>query len=56
MDKDKLDKDKLKSIEVVVRVWVSEDADVTDLVNEMWYDFAHPAIKLTEIVDFCDEV
>ena len=47
----------LKTIEVVVRLRVLEDANIQDLVSEMDYGFYHPDIKETEIIDlFYDEV
>jgi hypothetical protein len=35
---------------VVVKLYVDENADVSELIAEMDYDFEHPAIGDTEIV------
>lgn len=40
-----------RMIEVLVRVWIDEDADIMDVVNEMDYSFTHDAIKDTVIED-----
>jgi hypothetical protein len=45
-----------RTIEVVVRLQIDEDADVQEVVAEMDYEFQHPAIKQTEIVDVMTEI
>jgi len=32
-------------------MWIDADADVAEVIQEMDYDFEHPAISETEIVD-----
>lgn len=44
-----------RTIEVVVRLQIDEDADVQEVVSEMDYSFNHPAIKDTEVVDVLTE-
>jgi phenylalanyl-tRNA synthetase beta subunit len=43
-------------IELVVALWIDEDADIQEVVQEMDYAFNHPAIKETEIIDIYTEV
>lgn len=45
-----------RTIEVVVRLTVLEDADIQEVISEMDYDFSHEAIQLTEIVDVNTEI
>ncbi len=40
-----------RRVDVLVRMWIDEDADVTEVIQEMDYHFEHPAIDETEIVD-----
>lgn len=40
-----------RTIEVVVKLEIDSDADISDVVSDMDYEFSHPAIKDTEIVD-----
>jgi len=40
-----------RRVDVLVRMWIDADADVTEVIQEMDYDFEHPAIAETEIVD-----
>ena len=40
-----------RRVDVVVRMWIDADADVAEVIQEMDYDFEHPAISETEIVD-----
>jgi len=44
-----------RTIEVVVRLQIDEDADVGEVIGEMDYEFQHPAIKQTEVVDVITE-
>lgn len=44
-----------RTIEIVVRVQIDEDADVQEVIAEMDYELRHPAIKDTEIVDVLTE-
>ena len=46
----------MRTIEVVVKLEIDEDADVQEVVSEMEYTFSHPAIKSTEIVDLVTEL
>jgi len=45
-----------RRVDVVVSLWIDEDADVTEVIQEMDYHFEHPAIKETELVDINTEV
>ena len=45
-----------RRVDVVVSLWIDEDADVTEVLQEMDYTFEHPAIKETELVDVNTEV
>lgn len=44
-----------RTIEVVVRLQIDEDAEVSEVVQEMDYNFVHSAIRETEIVDVITE-
>jgi hypothetical protein len=43
-------------IEITVALWISEDADPTEVVAEMDYNFTHDAIRDTEIRDINTEI
>ena len=45
-----------RKVELVVALWIDDDADIQEVVQEMDYTFEHPAIKETEIVDINTEV
>lgn len=45
-----------QTIEVVVRLKINEGYNIQEVVSEMDYDFDHPAILLTEIVDINTEI
>ena len=45
-----------KAVEIVVRLWIDEDADVQEVVSEMDYNFTHEAVFDTEIVDVITEI
>jgi hypothetical protein len=45
----------LHRVDVVVSLWIDEDADPTWVVQEMDYEFRHPDIKETEIRDVITE-
>ena len=45
-----------RKVEVVVALWIDEDAEINDVLQEMDYSFEHPAIRETEIVDLNTEV
>ncbi len=45
-----------RRVDVLVRMWIDEDADVTEVIQEMDYHFEHPAIKETELVDINTEI
>jgi len=40
-----------RRVDVLVRMWIDADADVTEVIQEMDYHFEHSAIAETEIVD-----
>ena len=44
-----------RKVEIVVALWIDEDADVGDVLQEMDYSFDHPAIQDTEILDINTE-
>ena len=39
-----------RRIDIVVSLWIDRDVDVEEVLQEMDYEFTHPAIKDTEIV------
>lgn len=45
-----------RRVEVLVTLWVDEDADISEVVQEMDYTFFHPAIRDTEITDLYTEI
>jgi hypothetical protein len=47
---------RMRTIEVVVKLEIDENADIQEVVAEMNYTFSHPAIKSTEIVDLITEL
>ena len=48
--------DGTRTIEVTVRLTISADADVSQLISEMDYEFKHDDIVDTEIVDTNTEI
>jgi hypothetical protein len=40
-----------RRVDIVVSLWIDKDVDVAEVLQEMDYEFTHPAIKDTEIVD-----
>jgi hypothetical protein len=40
-----------RRVDIVVSLWIDRDVDVAEVLQEMDYEFTHPAIKDTEIVD-----
>ena len=48
--------DNLRHIEIVVSLWIRDDADVQEVVQEMDYQFKHPAIVDTCIEDINTEI
>lgn len=46
----------MREIEIVVRLTIDEDTDVQELISEMDYQFDHPSIRDTEIVDLITEI
>ncbi len=45
-----------RTIEIIVRLEIDEDADIAEVVQEMDYQFDHPAIKDTCIEDIITEL
>lgn len=45
-----------RRVDIVVSLWIDEDWDVAEVLQEMDYEFSHPAIKDTEIVEVMNEV
>lgn len=51
-----MNRDDLKCVELLVRIYIDEDADVMEVVQDMDYEFRHPAIKDTYIEDILTEI
>lgn len=49
-------RDDLKCVELLVRIYIDENADVMEVVQDMDYEFRHPAIKDTCIEDIITEI
>jgi hypothetical protein len=45
-----------RTIEIVVKLVIREDMEVSEIVSEMDYTFTHPGIVSTEIVDILTEI
>lgn len=45
-----------KTVEVVVKLELRDDADINEVISEMDYDFRHPDIKDTDLVDVITEL
>jgi hypothetical protein len=45
-----------RRVDIVVSLWIHESADVTEVLQEMNYEFYHPAIRDTEIIDVNTEI
>lgn len=45
-----------QTVEVIVRLYIEKDADVTEVLQEMDYSFKYPGILATEIVDVNTEL
>lgn len=43
-------------VELTVRVWIKQGADIADTINEADYTFTHEDIIDTEIIDINTEV
>lgn len=46
----------LRRVDLVVSIWIDEDADVQEVVQEMKYSFDHPAIHEHYIEDILTEI
>lgn len=42
-------------VDIVVSLWIDKDADYAEVLQEMDYEFRHPAIKDTEIREVITE-
>ena len=40
-----------RRVDIVVSLWIDRDVDVAEVLQDMDYEFTHPAIKDTEIVE-----
>lgn len=49
-------KEYLRRVDLVVSIWIDEDADVQEVVQEMKYSFDHPAIHEHYIEDILTEI
>lgn len=45
-----------RTVEIVVKLVLREDMEVSEIVSEMDYTFTHPGIVSTEIVDILTEI
>lgn len=43
-------------VQIVVTLWIDEDADVEEVLQDMDYEFRHPKIHDTEIRDVITEI
>ena len=48
--------DNLRPIEVVIKLWINEDADPVEVVNEMDYIITHDDVIRSEVVDINTEI
>ena len=46
----------MRRVDIVVSLWIDDDADVPAVLEDMDYEFKHPAIKDTEIIDINTEL
>ncbi len=46
----------LRRVDLVVSIWIDENADVQEVVQEMNYTFDHPAIREHCIEDILTEI
>jgi hypothetical protein len=46
----------LRPIEVLVKLWIEEDADPVEVVNEMDYSIYHDDVSASEIIDINTEI
>jgi hypothetical protein len=44
----------MQTVDIVVRLTLSDDADINDVLSEMEYSMKHEGIIETEIVDVLD--
>ena len=45
-----------RRVDIVVSLWIDEDWDVAEVLQEMDYEFTHPAIKDSVIVEVNTEL
>jgi hypothetical protein len=45
-----------RRVDIVVSLWIDKDADVEEVLQEMDYEFSHPAIKDSVIVEVHTEL
>jgi hypothetical protein len=45
-----------QTVEVIVRLYIDKNVDVTEVLQEMDYSFKYPGILATEIVDVNTEL
>lgn len=45
-----------RRVDIAVSLWIDRDVDVAEILQDMDYEFTHPAIKDTEIVEANTEV
>ena len=51
-----MSRDGLRPIEVVIKLWINEDADPQEVVNEMDYSIYHDDVAASEIIDINTEI
>jgi hypothetical protein len=45
-----------RRVDIVVSLWIDKDVDVAEVLQEMDYEFTHPAIKDSVIVEVKTEL
>lgn len=45
-----------RPVEIIVTLWLRDECDVNEVLNEMDYEFKHPDILDTEISDINTEI
>ncbi len=49
-------RDGQRPIEIVIKLWINEDADPVEVVNEMDYVITHDDVIGSEVVDIITEI
>lgn len=51
-----MNKEALRPVEVVIRLWINADADPVEVINEMDYNIYHDDVAASEVVDINTEI